>query len=307
MDKRFDVAIIGGGPAGLTAAIYCSRANLSAVIIEADTPGGKVSKTYEIANYPGVKPTYGYQLALDLMDHGTSFGAVMEFGTVESIEINGKDKTVHSSCGDFTVKAVIIATGTVERKLEVDRADEFIGRGISYCAVCDGAFYTGKDVVVIGGGNSALEEALYLSSLVNKVYIVIRRDQFRAEKGVVEKVKSNEKIEIIVNSVADSLIIENDEIVGLRIKNNISQEIKEISCQGIFPYIGSKPATDFCRDIVALNEDGYIIADSCMKTSSEGIFACGDVIVKELRQVVTATGDGAVAGNSAVKYLNSIS
>lgn len=303
MDKRYDVAIIGGGPAGLTAAIYCSRANLSTVIFEADTPGGKVSKTYEIANYPGVKPTYGYQLALDLMDHGTSFGAVMEFGRVESIELQDNLKIIHSTCGDFIAKAIIIATGTVERKLEVERADEFIGRGISYCAVCDGAFYSNKDVVVIGGGNSALEEALYLTSLVNRVYIVIRRDQFRAEEGVVERVRNNDKIEIVVNSVADELVTENDEIAGLKVRNVISQEISEIKCQGIFPYIGSVPATEFCQNLVNTNEGGYIITDSTMHTSCEGIFACGDVTVKELRQVVTAAGDGAVAANSAVKYL----
>lgn len=303
MDNRYDVVIIGGGPAGLTAAIYTSRANLSTLVLEAEAPGGKLVKTYEIANYPGVKTVQGFQLALDLMEHGTSFGATLDFATVEAIVDEGEYKCV--KCGEraFYGRTVIIATGTAERKLDLPEADKFTGRGISYCAVCDGAFYRNQTVTVIGGGNSALEESLYLTSLVEKVNIVIRRDQFRAEANIQKRVLENEKINIIYNSLPHALIIKDGKIAGITLKNVKTDELTDVPCTGIFPYIGSDPATKFAVGLVEMNQNGYIIADKSMATSCPGIFAAGDVIEKELRQVVTATGDGAVAANSAIKYL----
>ncbi|MBO4218231.1 MAG: FAD-dependent oxidoreductase [Erysipelotrichaceae bacterium] len=303
MDKQFDVIIIGAGPAGLTAAIYATRANLTAAVVEEGAPGGKLVKTYEIENYPGIKKIAGVDLAIELMEHGLSFGAQLESGTVEAVEDDGENKIVRLAGGRvLRGRAVIVATGTRERELDIPEAQRFTGRGISYCAVCDGAFYRNQDVVVIGGGNSALEESLYLTSLVNKVYIVIRRDQFRAEAGVVDRVKANEKIEIIYKHLPESLVIEDDRITGIVLKSVEDGSLKKISCAGIFPYIGAEPSTSFL-DKSLLDEQGYLLVGSDMSTSHPGIYGAGDVCRKDLRQVVTATNDGAIAANSVIRYL----
>ena len=303
MDTQFEIIIIGAGPAGLTAAIYASRANMKVLLLEQESPGGKLVKTYKIENYPGVESSSGVDLAMSFMNHGLAFGAKIDFGKVIKVESIGKNKKVTLDNGkQFTAKAVIIATGTKERPLDVEMADKFTGRGISYCAVCDGAFYRDKVVTMIGGGNSALEEALFITSLVEKVNIVIRRDEFRAEPKVVEEVLKNEKINVIYKHIPESLIIEDNNIAGLNIKHVDTGEITPLKCSGIFPYIGADPATSFLDETI-LNEKGYIIAKDDMSTAIEGIFAAGDVIVKDLRQVVTATSDGAIAANSAVKYI----
>ena len=303
MDKQFDVIIIGAGPAGLTAAIYASRANLKTAVIEEGAPGGKLVKTYEIENYPGIKKIGGVDLAIELMEHGLSFGAQLESGSVAELDMNGEYKTVTLDNGrQLQGKAIIVATGTKERELDLPQAKRFTGRGISYCAVCDGAFYRNQDVVVIGGGNSALEESLYLTSLVNKVYIVIRRDQYRAEAGVVDRVKANDKIELIVKHVPEALVIEDDKIQGIVLKNVETGELQTIRCTGIFPYIGADPSTSFL-DKSVLDERGYMVVDKNMATSIEGLYGAGDVCQKDLRQVVTATNDGAIAANSVIKYL----
>ncbi len=299
MENIYDVIICGGGPAGLTAAIYTTRANLKTLIIEASMPGGKLSKTFKIENYPGIETIMGADLAMQMMSHSMKFGAELEMGEIVKIE----NKEVFLSDGrSFKAKAVIVATGTNERQLQVKDADKYTGRGISYCAVCDGAFYKDKDVVVIGGGNSALEEALYLTELVSKITIVIRRDVFRAEESIVDKIKNNPKIEIVTKSVPHELITEENTVKGLTVRNVETGELRDIPCSGIFPYIGADPATSFLPESI-LNENGYIKAKEDMSTDIDGIFAAGDVIVKNLRQVVTACGDGAVAANSVIKYL----
>ena len=302
MNEQYDVVIIGAGPAGLTAAIYASRANLSVLIIEAAVNGGKLSKTYEIENYPGISSISGLDLANQLTEHGQKFGAKLISGEVASIE--GEEvKTVHLNDGrSFDTKAVIIATGTKERTLDLPRADEFTGRGISYCAVCDGFFYRNKEIAIIGGGNSALEEALYLASLAAKVTIIIRRDVFRADASVIDKVKVNEKIHIITKSIPVSLCIEEDRITGLVIENVETKEQTTVPCKGIFPYIGADACTDFL-DPKFLDEKGYVITGPDMSTSVKGIYAAGDCIRKDLRQVVTACNDGAIAANSVIRYL----
>ena len=303
MDKQFDVIIIGAGPAGLTAAIYASRANLSTAIVEEGAPGGKLVKTFEIENYPGIKKIAGVDLAIEFMEHGLSFGAQLESGSLESLEKDGEDFVVTLTGGrKLKGRAVIVATGTKEKELDLPEAKRFTGRGISYCAVCDGAFYRNQDVVVIGGGNSALEESLYLTSLVNKVYIVIRRDQFRAEAGVVDKVLANDKIEVIYKHLPESLVIEDDKITGIMLKNVEDGSLKKVACTGIFPYIGADPSTAFL-DKSLLDERGYLLVNGDMSTSMPGIYGAGDVCQKELRQVVTATNDGAIAANSVIKYL----
>ena len=305
MDLQYDVIIIGSGPAGLTAAIYATRANLTTAIIEGDTPGGKLTKTYEIENYPGFERISGVDLAMQMMEHGQKFGAVMEFSPVTEIDDEGEFKLVHLGDGRvLTTRAVIIATGTNERQLDLPRAKEFTGRGISYCAVCDGAFYRNKEVVVIGGGNSALEESLYLTQLVNKVNIIIRRDVFRADATVVDKVRNNPKINIITKSLPHELVIEDNTIKGLVIKNVETGELSTVECAGIFPYMGADPATGFLKNLNILDERGYIVVNKDMETAVPGIYGAGDVTVKDLRQVVTATNDGAIAANACVKYLN---
>ena len=305
MDLQYDVIIIGSGPAGLTAAIYATRANLTTAIIEGDTPGGKLTKTYEIENYPGFERISGVDLAMQMMEHGQKFGAVMEFSPVTEIDDEGEFKLVHLGDGRvLTTRAVIIATGTNERQLDLPRAKEFTGRGISYCAVCDGAFYRNKEVAVIGGGNSALEESLYLTQLVNKVNIIIRRDVFRADATVVDKVRNNPKINIITKSLPHELVIEDNTIKGLVIKNVETGELSTVECAGIFPYMGADPATGFLKNLNILDERGYIVVNKDMETAVPGIYGAGDVTVKDLRQVVTATNDGAIAANACVKYLN---
>ena len=303
MNELYDVIIIGGGPAGLTAAIYASRANLKVLIIEAAVNGGKLSKTYEIENYPGIKSISGLELATQLTEHSQQFGAKLISGEVMRIDNTDEGKNVVLKNDDvYSAKAVIVATGTKEKTLALEHADEFTGRGISYCAVCDGFFYRNKNVAIIGGGNSALEESLYLASLAAKVTIIIRRDEFRADASVVDKVKANEKIEIITKHLPESLVIENNRIVGLNIKDVDSGEISKVDCNGIFPYIGADPCTDFL-DASILDERGYIIANNDMSTAIPGIYAAGDCIKKDLRQVVTACNDGAIAANSIIKSL----
>ena len=303
MNELYDVIIVGAGPAGLTAAIYASRANLSVLIIEAGVNGGKLSKTYEIENYPGIKSISGLELANKLTEHGQKFGAKLISGEVNKIEEDNEYKTVTLTNGkQFSCKAVIVATGTKERELDLDRAQEFTGKGISYCAVCDGFFYRNKDIVIIGGGNSALEEALYLATIANKVTIVIRRDVFRADATVVDKVKANDKIEIITKHIPEKLCIEDNRITGLQIKNVDTGESQVVSCSGIFPYIGADPITSFL-DKSILDEHGYIKTNDDMSTAIKGIYAAGDCIAKDLRQVVTACNDGAIAANSIAKLL----
>ena len=305
MDLQYDVVIIGCGPAGLTAAIYATRANLRTLMIEGETPGGKLTKTYEIANYPGINAISGVDLAMKMIEHGQAFGAEMDFGMVIGIEPHeGYHAVVLEDGRRFTCKAVIVATGTRERTLDLPDADKFTGRGISYCAVCDGAFYRNKDVVVIGGGNSALEESLYLTQLVNKVSIVIRRDVFRADATVVDKVRNNPKINVITKAVPNALVTEDNRITGIELRNVDSGETFRVDCEGIFPYIGADPSTGFLKDLGILNPQGYVVVNESMETAVKGIYAAGDVIVKDLRQVVTATNDGAIAANSAARWIN---
>ena len=302
MNEKYDVVIIGAGPAGLTAAIYASRANLSVLIIEAGVNGGKLSKTYEIENYPGIKSISGLELANQLTEHGQKFGAKLIAGEVKQIKEGEEGNVILTDGRVFDARAIIVATGTKERTLDLPHADEFTGRGISYCAVCDGFFYRKKQIAIIGGGNSALEEALYLASLAEKVTIIIRRDVFRADASVIDRVKANEKIEIITKHVPSELVIEDDRICGLKIRNVDTNEESIVPCKGIFPYIGADPCTDFL-DTSILDERGYIKVNPDMSTAIKGIYGAGDCIQKDLRQVVTACNDGAIAANSIIKYL----
>ena len=300
----YDCVIIGSGPAGLTAAIYCLRANLNILILEKETMGGKLSKTYKIENYPGFNEINGADLANHFIEQVKNLKADIKEGNVTNIKNSDNEKDIILDTNEIIkTKTIIIATGTKEKTLDLPMANDYIGKGISYCAVCDGFFYRKKDVAIIGGGNSALEETLYLSSLVNKIYIIIRRNKFRADKSIVDKVLNNPKIEIIKEHLPEKLIVENDRIIGLEIKNVLNNKLSAINCAGIFPYIGSYPNTSFLPKEI-LDENSYIVVDKNMKTKIEGIYAAGDVTNKNLRQIVTATNDGAIAANSIINLLN---
>ena len=303
MRETYDVIIIGAGPAGLTAAIYASRADLRVLIIEAGVNGGKLSKIHEIENYPGISRISGLDLAMQLSQHGQQFGAELISGEVHGIDKENGNKIIRLTDGRaYEARAVIVATGTRERILDLPHAEEYTGRGISYCAVCDGFFYRNKEVIVIGGGNSALAEALYLASLASRVTIILRRDVFRAEAGIVDKVKANEKIRIITKHIPKELVLDGDRISGLKIEDTENRTEQIIPCSGIFPYIGADPCTSFL-DRQLLDEHGYVITNPDLSTAVKGIYAAGDCIVKNLRQVVTACSDGAIAASSVNTYL----
>ena len=301
MERYFDLVIVGAGPAGCTASLYASRAGLSTLLLDNGAPGGKLVKTYEIANYPGVGASSGVDLAMKMFEQATSFGAVYEYGDV--IE-STKDKVVKLFDGqEIQAKAVLIATGTKERLLNIPGEQENIGRGVSFCAVCDGAFFKDKDVVVIGGGNSALEESLYLTKFAN-VTIVIRRDVFRAEKNIQEQVESNDRIKIITKHIPKQILSENGKVCGIVLENVDTKETQTIACSGIFPYIGQDPMTQSIQNLGICDDRGYVIVDKNMETNIKGIYAAGDVIQKDLRQVVTATNDGAIAAQHVFHELS---
>ncbi|MCX7796909.1 MAG: thioredoxin-disulfide reductase [bacterium] len=302
-----DLVIVGGGPAGLTSAIYASRALIDTVVIEKMLPGGQPILTTFIENYPGFPDGIsGPEFAERLESQAKKFGArivtsqpVREVLQVDNgFEIKTEEET-------FFAKAVIIATGTSPRKLNVPGEDTFTGRGVSYCAVCDGAFYKDKVVAVVGGGDSAIVEAIYLTRFASKVYVIHRRDQLRAEKILQERAFSNSKITFVWNTVVQS-IDGNRRVELLKLRNVKTEEISELPVDGIFIYIGSTPNSSMVRNLVELDENGFIITDNFMKTKTPGLFAAGDVRSNTFRQLATAVGDGAIAANSAEKYLGEL-
>lgn len=306
MDKIYDCLIIGGGPAGYTAALYAVRAGLSAAVIEGMSVGGQMTLTSEIDNYPGFDEGIdGFSLGLKMQQGAHRFGAETIFGEVTAVDFSDKIKKVTLADGELCGKTVIIATGANPRTLGIAREEEFTGRGVHYCAHCDGRFYKGKTVAVIGGGNSAVQDALYLSGLAQKVILVHRRDELRASKVYHDKIKSIENIEFKWNSTLEEFIGEN-RIEGIRLGNTISGQGEEVACDGVFVSIGRSPATKIFKDIVALDDNGYILADESTKTNIKGVFAAGDVRTKALRQIVTAVSDGATAVYYAEEYIHNI-
>lgn len=306
MEKIFDVVIIGSGPAGLTAALYASRAGLTTIMIENDAPGGKMVKTSEIENWPGDNHITGPELAMRMFEHATRFGAVWHSGKVVDI-LHGNPNSVHLE-DDQIIKGhtVFIATGTKERLLNIPGEQKYTNRGISYCAVCDGAFFKDKIVTIIGGGNSALEEALFLTTFAKQVNIIIRRDVFRAEKHIQERIEKNHKINVIKSKIPVEILGDDLKVTGIKIKDVKTNEESIIETSGIFPFIGLDPVTSFCSRLDILNEQGYIKVNTKMETSIPGIFAIGDVTAKDLRQIVTAAGDGAIAAQQALHYIDNI-
>lgn len=296
-----DIVIIGGGPAGLTAALYAARAELDAVMLEKDYQGGQMVTTEEVENYPGIIDITGPDLANVMYEHAQKFGAKMEFNEVKEIKIDGDVKKVITNSGIYGTKAIILSMGAKPRKLGVPREDELGSKGISYCAICDGGFYRNKTVAVVGGGDTAVEDALYLSRIAKKVYLIHRRDSLRASKILQSKLfESN--VEVIWDSKVTELKGDN-KLNAIEIENLKDSLRKELEMDGLFVAVGSIPTTALVKDLVDLDPQGYIIADENCATSVDGIFAIGDIRTKHLRQVITAAADGAISVYEAEKYI----
>ncbi len=297
----FDTIILGGGPAGLSAAIYASRGAVSTAIVDLNMLGGQPSNYLELENYPGFQVIGGYDLMEKFEEHADKFG-VKKFPMQEIQSVDLKTKTIVTNEYEFKAKTIIIATGAQPMKLGVPGEKEFVGRGVSYCAVCDGAFYKNKVVAVVGGGNAAVEEAMYLTKFADKVYVIHRRNELRADKIVQERAFKNEKIEFIWDSVVKE--IKGDNLVNTAVLENVkTKEISNLSVNGVFPYIGMTPNVENFSGQLQQDARGFIVTDETMATSVEGVFAIGDVRTTPLRQVITAAADGAIGAVYAVKYL----
>ena len=304
MEHIYDMIIIGGGPAGYTAALYASRAGLDTLVIEQMSAGGQMAITDVIDNYPGFEEGIdGFTLGMKMQAGAERFGAKTEYASVTSVELREKIKSVSTTSGEFLAHTVVIATGANPRELGIAGESEMIGRGLHYCAHCDGRFYKGKTVAIVGGGNTAASDALYLSHLAKKVYLIHRRDSLRATRIYHEHLLRADNIEFLWNC-AVSVFLVDGRIKGAMIKDLRSGEERELLFDGLFVSIGRKPATVLFADQLELDESGYIMADETTRTNLEGVFAVGDVRTKALRQVVTAVGDGAVAAHFAEEYLN---
>lgn len=304
--KNIDLMIIGGGPAGLSSSIYASRARLDMLLLEDKVMGGQVRNSFVVENYPGFKKISGAELADLMQEQAEALGAnIDEFDIIEKVEFTNEEKIVETDDYIYKPKAVIIATGASPRKLPAKNAEEFEGKGIHYCAVCDGAMYQDKVIAVVGGGNSALEEAIFLTNFAKKVYIIRRYDYFRGEKAVLEEVEKNEKIEILYNE--HLIAVEGSEFLERAvIENTLNGEEKKIELDGIFGSIGNEPMVNLFKEYIDVNERNFIITDEHMRTNVEGVYAVGDVREKEYRQITTAVADGTIAALEAEKYINKI-
>lgn len=302
----YDVIVIGAGPAGMTAALYASRANLSVLLIERGAPGGQMNNTAEVENYPGFNSIMGPELAYKMFEGINQFGTENAYGIVESIEDAGDYKIVHCEDKDYKGKTIVIATGCVHRKLGVVGEEEFAGRGVSYCAVCDGAFFRDKHLFVIGGGDSAVEEGIYLTQFAKQVTIVHRRNELRAQKIIQKRAFANEKIDFMWDSVLEEISGDDMKVNEVKIKNLLTGETTAYPADGVFIYVGLDPLTQPFKSLGITNEAGWIETDEEMNTRVSGIFAVGDVREKNLRQITTAVGDGGIAGQQVYKYLEEL-
>ncbi len=301
---NFDTVILGGGPAGLSAGIYASRGAVSTAIVDINMFGGQPSNYLELENYPSYSTVGGYDLMEKFEEHADKFN-VQKFPMQEITEVDLINKSIKTTEAEFNAKTIILATGAQPMKLGVPGEKEFVGRGVSYCAVCDGAFYRDKVVAVVGGGNAAVEEAMYLTKFATKVYLIHRRDELRADKIVQERAFKNDKLEFIWDTVVEE-IKGKDLVCSATIKNVKTNNVSDLQIDGIFPYIGMTPNVDLFNGQLEQDARGFIITDETMKTSLDGVYAVGDVRTTPLRQVITAAADGAVAAVYAVRYLETL-
>lgn len=298
----YDTIIIGAGPAGMTAALYAARSNLKVALIEGGLPGGQMNNTSDIENYPGYANISGPELAEKMFEPLENLGVEHLYGFVKNIEDHGDVKKVITDDQEFETRTVIVATGSKHRLLGVPGEEELNSRGVSYCAVCDGAFFRDQDLLVVGGGDSAVEEAIFLTQFAKSVTIVHRRDELRAQKVLQDRAFANEKINFIWDSVVKEIKGEN-RVESVVIENVKTNQVTEHAFGGVFIYVGLDPVSDFTKDLQIQDESGWIVTDDHMKTRVAGVFAVGDVRQKDLRQVTTAVGDGAIAGQEAYKYI----
>ena len=303
----YDVVVIGGGPAGLAAGLYAGRARLSTLVLERGVPGGQASTTYRVENYPGFTDgVLGPELMQQMERQAGAFGAVIETLDVDKLQLAGGQFIIRGGEESRSARTVIVATGTEPAKLGVPGEVEFRGRGVSYCATCDGAFFKAREIAVVGGGDSAIEEAIFLTRFASRVNVIHRRDQLRATRVLQERAFGNPKVNFLWNSVVVEILGEN-RVRSLLIKNVKTGELRELPVDGVFIYVGTRPNTAFLEDILKLDPNGYIVTDERMRTEVPGLFAAGDVRKKELRQIVTAVADGAIAAVEAGRFIDSMS
>lgn len=300
----YDTIIIGAGPAGMTAALYAARGNLKVALLERGIPGGQLNNTADIENYPGFAKVSGPELADHMFQPLEGFGVEYIFGLVSSVEDQGDHKIVHTDSGDFQTKTVVVATGSAHRSLGVPGEAEYNSRGVSYCAVCDGAFFRDEDILVVGGGDSAVEEALFLTQMGKSVTIVHRRDELRAQKVLQDRAFANEKIRFIWDSVVKEIKGDERKVQSVVLENVKTGMVTEEAFGAVFIYVGLDAVSEFVKDLGITDENGWIPTDKEMKTKVDGIYAVGDIRQKDLRQITTAVGDGAVAGQQVYKYIS---
>ncbi|WP_156476288.1 thioredoxin-disulfide reductase [Bacillus nakamurai] len=305
-EKIYDVIIIGAGPAGMTAAVYTSRANLSTLMIERGIPGGQMANTEDVENYPGFESILGPELSNKMFEHAKKFGAEYAYGDIKEI-VDGKEyKTVKAGAKEYKARAIVISAGAEYKKIGVPGEKELGGRGVSYCAVCDGAFFKGKELVVVGGGDSAVEEGVYLTRFASKVTIVHRRDKLRAQSILQARAFDNDKVDFKFNKTVKEIHEENGKVGKLTLVDTVSGEEEEFKADGVFIYVGMLPLSKPFENLGITNEEGYIETNDRMETKVPGIFAAGDIREKSLRQIVTATGDGSVAAQSVQHYVEDL-
>ena len=301
-DIMYDIVVVGAGTAGLSAAIYGVRAGKSVLVLEGASYGGQIINTPEIENYPAIKKTSGFEFATDLFNQAKDLGAEVKYEKVTGISLEGNIKKVKTDKEEYDAKSVILATGAKNRPLGLPNEKKLVGSGVSYCATCDGMFYRGKTVAVNGGGNTAIEDATFLANVASKVYVIHRRDEFRAEEAVVAALKKKDNVEFVLNSNIVEIKEESFAVSGVVVEDKNTHERREIAVDGLFVAIGQVPDNTAFAQVAELDKAGYIVAGEDCKTMTEGIFAAGDGRTKEVRQLVTAAGDGAVAGVAATKY-----
>lgn len=302
-DRIYDVIIAGAGPAGMTAAVYASRANLDTLMIERGMPGGQMADTEDIENFPGFESILGADLSTKMFDHAQKFGAEYAYGAINNVEDHGDYKIVIAGEKQYKTKTLIISTGAQYRKIGIEGEAELTGRGVSYCAVCDGAFFKNRELIVIGGGDSAVEEGMYLTRFASKVTVIHRRDELRAQKIIQDRAFGNEKMEFVWNTVPKTINGENGKVSSITLHNHETDETYDHEIDGVFVYIGMDPLSEPFVSLGIVDEEGYIPSDENMETSVAGVYSAGDIRVKELRQIVTATGDGSIAAESAQKHI----